>query len=55
MTRLPIQHDRAQRSRPRHLTLLLVLVMGLGALVAVLALPAIERVIWPDGTYERAH
>lgn len=55
MTKVSMPRDRSHPSKRSYLTLFLALVMGLGALIAVLALPALERVIWPDVIQERAH
>jgi hypothetical protein len=40
--------NMSHRSRRRCTSALLILAMGFGALLAVLALPAIEHFIWPD-------
>jgi hypothetical protein len=54
MTKVALPDDQVRRSRRRYVTLSLVIAMGVGALVAVLALPAIEHVIWPDAVQGRA-
>ncbi len=55
MTKVPMSHDSLRRSRRRYLALSVAIAICMGALIAVLALPAIERVIWPDVMQGSAH
>ena len=52
MTRMQTAMTEPRRSRRSYVPAVLVIAVGIGALVAVLALPAIERVIWPDSVQE---
>lgn len=55
MTKPLTSYGSLPRSRRRYLTLSVVIAICMGALIAVLALPAIERVVWPDAMQGSAH
>jgi hypothetical protein len=52
MNRIQAPIEELRRSRRSYVPAVLVVAVGVGALVAVLALPAIERVVWPDSKLE---
>ncbi len=53
MTKTREPRNPSRHPRRRYLSIIVALVMGFGALVVVLALPAIEHVIRQDVTQER--